>query len=115
MPAKRFTSPTEPVRFAQCRSMGHEWHHNPPVGSDENETSFRVPFAGAVGMVGIHSVCNQCRSQRMRWVTRAGESIMRYDHPEGYEQHGEDRLSPMEWRVTFVASVFETFNARRTP
>lgn len=103
----------DPVRFAQCRSNGHEWHHNPPVGSDENDTSFRAPFAGQVRMVGIHSVCASCRSERMRWVTSHGESIMRYSHPEGYEQHGEDRLSPLEWRRTYVAGVFESFERRK--
>jgi len=102
---------TGPERFAECRSMGHEWHHLPAIGSDDPQHKWRVPFGGSYGMVGIPSVCRNCKSQRMRWVSRSGESFMRYDHPEGYETHGEERKSATQWRMTFIATVFDEFEA----
>jgi len=106
----------DPMRFAACRANGHEWHHHKPIGSDEAtgmteqpKTKFRAPFGGSYGMVGIPSICTQCGSERMRWLTRSGESLMRYNHPDGYEQRGDDRMLPIEWRKAYVATVFDSF------
>lgn len=101
------------LRFAACRSMGHEWHHQKPIGVDD-ESPFRAPFGGTTGMVGIPSTCTQCGTERMRWVTRSGESLMRYLHPDGYSTHGEERLTAMEWRKNYVATIFETFERKPT-
>lgn len=96
--------------------MGHEWHHNTPIGTDDAanmtdnpKTPFRAPFGGSYGMVGIPSVCKQCGTERMRWISRSGEMIVRYMHPDGYAQHGEERLSTTQWRVTYVSTIFDTF------
>lgn len=101
------------LRFAACRSMGHEWHHESPIGSDDsntlNERGWRAPFGGSFGMVGFPSTCSGCGTERMRWISRSGESLMRYQHPDGYERHGDERLTATEWRKTYVASVFESF------
>lgn len=60
-------------------------------------------------MVGFPSICTNCGKERIRWITRSGETIPRYIDPEGYARHGEERLTAAEWRQTFVASVFEDF------
>ena len=99
-----------PERFAECRSMGHEWHHLPAIGSDD-ESRWKAPFGGSFGMVGIPSQCRNCKSQRMRWISRSGESFMRYDHPDGYSTHGDERKTAREWRGVFVATIFEEFEA----
>jgi hypothetical protein len=101
------------ARFAQCRSMGHEWHHRGPVGSDDRSTGFRAPFGGQYGMIGLPSQCSVCGTERMRWVGRSGESMVRYEHPDGYSQHGDEKRTASEWRRTFVAAVFEDFEGRR--
>lgn len=98
-----------PERFAECRSMGHEWHHLPAIGSDDEQDQWSVPFGGSFGMIGLPSTCRNCKTRRMRWVSRSGESFMRYLHPEGYETHGEERRSATEWRRHFVGTIFETF------
>lgn len=100
-----------PEDYAMCRSMGHSWHHTKPVGSDEYENlnGWRVPFGGSYGMVGIPSTCTECGKERMRWVSRSGESFIRYRDPDGYETHGDDRRSMTEWRRLFVGKIFDDF------
>lgn len=68
-----------------------------------------MPFGGSYGMVGLPSTCAQCGTERLRWITRSGESIVRYHHPDGYARHGDERLSPSQWRMTYVASIFSEF------
>jgi hypothetical protein len=97
------------ARFAQCRSMGHSWRHHKAIGSDDPSGTFRAPFGGLTGMIGLPSDCSVCGTERMRWVTRSGESIVRYEHPDGYSQHGEERQTASEWRRTFVSAVFDDF------
>lgn len=101
------------LAFASCRSMGHEWHHAKAIGSDDygtlRERGFSVPFGGTYGMVGFPSTCTMCGTERVRWITRSGESHVRYHHPQGYDRHGDDRLTPTEWRRAYVSSVFEGF------
>jgi hypothetical protein len=88
--------------------MGHTWRHRPPVGIDE-ATKYRRPFGMSTGMVGFPSHCTCCGTDRMRWITRSGMTVMRYDHPDGYERHGDDRLTAGEWRRSYVSQVFEGF------
>lgn len=109
---------SQDIRFAVCRSLSHEWHHErQPVGSDDYETLREkglpnAPFGGAYGMVGFASTCRMCNTIRMRWISRSGESHVRYEYPDGYARHGEERLTPTEWRSQFVASIFDTFAPR---
>lgn len=115
--ARATTEPQE-MRFAACRSLSHEWHHDrQPIGSDDYETLRErglpnAPFGGSFGMVGFVSTCTICKTVRMRWISRSGETHMRYEHPDGYARHGENKLTPTEWRQAFVASIFDTFAPR---
>ena len=101
------------LRFAPCRSMGHEWHHGRPFGVDDESPDVPRPYGYSTGMVGLPSSCGQCGMERVRWVTRSGEVITRYRPPEGYSRHGEDRLSAQEWRRLHVAAIFEPVQTKR--
>jgi hypothetical protein len=91
----------DPLRFAQCRSLGHEWRHK-GVMQDNSKAPFGVEF----GTVGLRSQCADCKTDRVKWVTRSGEVITRYDYPDGYSRHGEERLTSREWRSNFVVRIF---------
>lgn len=114
--ASRRASATAPAqnldresRFASCRSMGHEWTHRQAVGTDDTADGFKRPFGASTGMVGLPSHCQTCGTHRMRWVTRSGEVVTRYEHPDGYSRHGDDRLRPQEWRSMYVETLFAAF------
>lgn len=97
-------------RYAACRSMGHEWHHGRALGiDDEARANIRRPFGYLTGMVGFPSTCTVCGMERVKWITRSGEVITRYEQPEGYARHGDERQSLAEWRSSFVSSVFSDF------
>jgi hypothetical protein len=104
--------PDRSAEFAECRSLGHSWKHRGKYGVDDMPADKRItrPFGWSTGCVGYHSRCLVCKTDRIKWITRSGEVISRYIHPDGYSQHGEDRLTSMEWRRTFVAVVFEEFS-----
>jgi len=96
--------------FAQCRSMGHEWRHKGKYGSDDPAPDgIPRPFGWRSGCIGIASQCHACTTHRVKWITRSGEVMTRYKHPDGYSQHGEDRLTAQGWRRTYVANIFEEF------
>ena len=101
---------TQALAFAECRSLGHEWHKQTPIGLGEESDVFRRPY-GDADMVGIPSHCMNCGTDRMRWIGRSGESITRYAYPDGYSRHGDDVLSAREWRAEYVGSLFADFNA----
>jgi len=101
------------LRFALCRSMGHEWHHGRPVGIDDPDAPVARPYGMSTGMVGLPSTCGECAMERVRWVTRSGEVVTRYRQPDGYARHGDDRLAPQEWRRLHVASLFDEVAAPR--
>jgi hypothetical protein len=65
----------------------------------------------AFGTVGLRSQCADCKTDRVKWITRSGEVITRYHHPDGYSLHGEDRLSGQQWRSSFVTKVFAEYGA----
>jgi hypothetical protein len=89
----------EQVRnYAQCRALGHEWQHRGPVDEPGSGVAF--------GARGLRSVCSQCQMERIKWLTRSGEVHARYYQPEGYAQHGEDKLNSRQWRSAFVTIVF---------
>lgn len=92
--------------YAQCRSMGHEWRHKGTVGKDD-----RRPF-NMYDSVGMVSQCSDCKTRRVKWITRSGEVITRYEHPDGYSLHGDDKLTTREWRSTFVIGFFQEPAAR---
>lgn len=80
--------------FSQCRAMGHEWHHQ---GRQETHD----------GRVGLQSLCSVCLTTRTKFLGRQGQLYgSRYEYPDGYSQHGEERLQTFEWRTLFVNSLF---------
>lgn len=87
--------------FVQCRSLGHEWRHRVAIDPEEPQ-----PF-GARGMKGTRSVCEMCGTVRTKWISRIGEVMTRYRHPDGYRQKGEDRLTMAEWRQVYVRMLYE--------
>jgi len=92
-----------PVIFAQCRSLGHEWRHKGKV-----QDTTKAPLGIEFGTIGLVSQCADCTTTRIKWITRSGEVHSRYDYPEGYQRRGEDeRRSPQEWRQEFVSQLFE--------
>jgi len=95
-----------PEIFAQCRSLGHEWRHRGPVTEDHEEV--RRPHGIVWGTVGLRSQCADCKTDRIKWITRSGEVITRYTYPDGYSLHGDDRLSSQQWRSQFVTRLFES-------
>lgn len=96
--------------FAECRSLGHSWRHKGTFGSDDpGPKGISRPLGFVTGMVGLHSQCSVCKTSRVKWMTRSGEVISRYAHPDGYSQHGDDKLTSQGWRRSFVARIFEDF------
>lgn len=93
--------------FAECRSLGHEWHKGKPIGSDGGRRG--TPYGLGEGMIGIPSHCPNCGTEKVRWITRSGVSTTRYDYPEGYSRHGEERISVQEWREGYVSLIFAQF------
>lgn len=87
--------------FAQCRSLGHEWKHAPGVE--------RHPW----GIVQ-RSVCTDCGTERLKSIGRRGDlQGTRYAYPDGYSQHGDERLPLAEWRSLFVVSFLEPARKKR--
>lgn len=95
---------TTPIEFAQCRSLGHQWNHrNTPYSIAEDGPTWQ----NGLGGVGFVSVCENCLCKRVKWIMRSG-SLGRttYTYPEGYTQHGDDRLSTRDWRRTYIVRSF---------
>jgi hypothetical protein len=84
--------------YAQCRALGHEWQHRGAV----EEVGSGVAF----GARGLRSVCADCQMERIKWITSSGEVHTRYHQPEGYSQHGDEKLNSRQWRSAFVTIVF---------
>lgn len=86
-------------RYANCRVLGHEWHH---VGRADNTD--RAPTFGAFGWV---SACGECGMRRVRWFARSGmiAGHPHYSPPEGYSRKGDDVLSMQEWRRTWINAL----------
>lgn len=93
--------PQPPNVYAQCRSLGHEWKH--ATGVERH----------AWGIVQ-RSVCADCGTQREKSIGRRGDlQGTRYTYPEGYSQHGDERLPLSEWRSLFVVSFLDVKEKRR--
>lgn len=101
-------------RIAECHAFGHQWRLGEAIGIDDEHSSIRRPFAMSTGMIGIPSECVSCTSTKVRWVTRSGESINRYDYVDGYTRssaRNEEVLTPTEWRHNYVETLFAQFEA----
>lgn len=94
------------LTFTECRSLGHEWRKGQPLGVQDAHERIRRPFKDTLSTVGIPSTCINCGTEKVRWIARSGESFTRYEHPEGYECHGEDVRPAKEWRQDYVATIF---------
>ena len=87
------------LRYAQCRSLGHEWKHRGFVGDNDE----RRPFGIQAGMVGYRSVCADCKMERIKWVTRSGYlGFTRYYPPPSYSLTGDSKLTNQQWRRTWL-------------
>ena len=98
-------------RFAECRAMGHEWRKGKPIGIDQTHDSIRRPYGMSTGMVGIPSQCAVCTGEKVRWISRSGESTIRYAMPDGYARHGDEVLTKKEWTHSYVEVIFGQFEA----
>lgn len=102
-----------PARFAECRALGHEWHHlnNGHPATDE-QLGFRRPIGVEHGSVAFISTC-PCGTTRTKWLGRRGTHYPAiYRYPDGYQRRGEDeRLSPTEWREAWVVKALDDLEA----
>lgn len=99
---------TARVEHVECHSLGHQWRHTGLIGIDDMG-DFKRPFGASTGMVGYRSICGNCKATRIKWITRSGEVVNRYEYAEGYSRRGDDRMSPHEWRQTFAVTLFDGF------
>ena len=98
-----------PTNFLECHTMGHQWHHGGKIGIDD-PSDFTRPYAGSnISMIGFRSVCKNCGTERVAWVTRSGEKINRYKYRDGYTRRGPERVTHAEYRRTFAAFLFDEF------
>jgi hypothetical protein len=80
-------------RFAQCRSLGHEWRH-----AGREASPYSVPV--------FLSICDECRTERRVSIPTTGANVQRrYRYPDGYQRKGEDRLSSVQWRRVLIVSL----------
>lgn len=97
------------LAFAECRSLGHEWRKGKPLGSGDSFGGMNAPYSMATGSVGIPSHCPNCGTNKVRWITRSGESVTRYEYPDGYSRHGDEVMTAQEWRHSYVETIFQQF------
>jgi hypothetical protein len=103
---------TQEQAYAMCHGMGHSWRHAKAVAVDSTTRgSERAPHG--MMCLAYPSTCDVCGTERMRWVTRRGESLPpRYDWPDGYSRRGEDRMTTTEWRRSFVERDYAALDQR---
>lgn len=102
------------LRIEECHAFGHQWRLGTPIGIDDSHDTIKRPFGMRTGMIGIPSECVSCTSSKVRWITRSGESVNRYDYVDGYTRRtadGDDVLTPTEWRHNYVDRLFADFEA----
>lgn len=81
--------------YAQCRALGHSWHH---VGRTSED-------GAAFGSYGFVSAC-ECGTQRTKWIVGSGRTAKaRYTYPRDYAARGEDSLSAAQWRRVLIVSL----------
>lgn len=101
-------------RIAECHAFGHQWRLGDAIGIDDQHATVRRPFGMGTGMIGIPSECVSCTSSKVRWITRSGESVNRYEYVDGYTRRaarGDDVLTPSEWRHDYVETLFAQFES----
>jgi hypothetical protein len=60
------------------------------------------------GSLGFKSVCDFCRTERTKWIGYSGSTMhARYDYPDNYSRSGDAKLTPTEWRKTFIVTVMD--------
>lgn len=101
-------------RYARCRAFQHSWSWSDPLGIDDSHPTISKPFGMSQGMIGFPAVCTNCGQQKVKWITRSGESITRREYPEGYQKSGDEALSPQEYRHEYVESIFASFEQNVT-
>ena len=94
------------LAYTECRSLGHEWRKGKTLGTQDEHDRFQRPFGDQTRMIGIPSTCTICGTEKIRWISRSGESFTRYAHPDGYSVHGDDVLTAKEWRHSYVTTLF---------
>ena len=94
--------------YAECRALGHEWHHLKRKLTDAELEGIPAPpiAAGWMAAVVAMSTCAECGAVRVKWIGRAGsQGANRYLYPPGYTRTGENRLSRDEWRRAWIESI----------
>lgn len=100
------------LRMEECHAFGHQWRLGTPIGIDDQHSTIKRPFGMQTGMIGIPSECVSCTSGKVRWVTRSGESVNRYDYVDGYSKrtaNGDVVLTASEYRHDYVERLFADF------
>jgi len=100
--------------FLECRSFGHEWHKEKPLGVDDTHDTISKPFGMSTAMLGFPAQCPNCGCAKVKWITRSGEAITRRQYPDGYlksSKNGDDVKTPTEYRHDYVESIFAQFEA----
>jgi hypothetical protein len=97
--------------FIRCRAFSHSWKWEKPLGIDDEHPTIKKPFGMSFGMIGFPAVCMNCGQEKVKWISRSGESMTRREYPEGYQKSGDDALSPAEYRHEYVESIFAQFEA----
>lgn len=93
----------EGLEYARCRSLGHSWRHLPnPIRPGDKGAG------AAYGSLGFKSVCQFCHAERTKWIGYSGSTMAnRYDYPDHYQRRGDAKLTPTEWRKTFLVTVMD--------
>jgi hypothetical protein len=106
------------MSFVLCHAEGHQWrHHDGIVDPIDSKPGMRPPGNEQTAR-GTRSTCTSCTSERIRWYTRSGEVVPKYDYADGY-LHKKSKLddepapSKLEWRRTLVATLFDDAPPRR--
>jgi hypothetical protein len=87
-------------QYAQCRSLGHTWHH---IGWAD--PTLRRPL-GDYNVLAFVSRCEHCQTERTKWVSPQGHrGTTSYAYPDGYSRHGDEALTRDEWRRTWVVTL----------
>ena len=97
---------TDDYGFSQCRAMGHAWRHRGRIATGTH--GYNAPMGWFA--VGFMSQCGACKTTRVKWITRSGETANRYYPPEGYSLRGDDSPTMRQWRQHWVASTFAEFD-----
>ena len=100
--------------FLRCRAFSHSWDWKDPLGIDDDHPTIRKPYGLNTGMIGFPATCMNCGQQKVKWITRSGESITRREYPDGYQKSGDEALAPSEYRHEYVESIFQQFEQNVT-